>query len=69
MRNVTSFLRKMKQYFKKRNVTANDVTALEELRDLDLSNGTLGAKSFFFLSFSPLHFRRKQQEKTLWHPG
>ena len=38
----------MKQYFKKGNVTTKDVTALEELRDLDLSHGTLGARGLFF---------------------
>ena len=59
----------MKQYFKKGNVTTKDVTALEELRDLDLSHGTLGARGLFFPLFLRLNFRRKQQEKTLWHPG
>ena len=51
----------MKQYFKKGNVTTKDVTALEELRDLDLSHGTLGARGLFF---PLLNFRRKQQEKN-----
>ena len=54
----------MKQYFKKGNVTSKDVTALEELRDLDLSHGTLGARGLFFPLFSPLNFRRTQQEKN-----
>ena len=53
----------MKQYFKRGNVTTKDVTALEELRDLDLSHGTLGARGLFFPLFSRLNFRRKQQEK------
>ena len=41
----------MKQYFKKGNVTTKDVTALEELRDLDLSHGTLGARGLFSRCF------------------
>ena len=49
----------MKQYFKRGNVTTKDVTALEELRDLDLSHGTLGARGLFFPLFSWLNFRRK----------
>ena len=59
----------MKQYFKKGNVTTKDVTALEELRDLDLSHGTLGARGLFFPLFLPLNFRPNNRKKTLWHPG
>ena len=53
----------MKQYFKKGNVTTKDVTALEELRDLDLSHGTLGARGLFFPLFLPLNFRPNNRKK------
>ena len=53
----------MKQYFKRGNVTTKDVTALEELRDLDLSHGTLGARGFFFPVVFAAQFSPKQQEK------
>ena len=54
----------MKQYFKKGNVTTKDVTALEELRDLDLSHGTLGARGLFFPVVFAAQFSPKQQEKN-----
>ena len=53
----------MKQYFKRGNVTTKDVTALEELRDLDLSHGTLGARGLFFPLFRGSIFAANNRKK------
>ena len=55
----------MKQYFKKGNIATKDVTALEELRDLDLSHGTLGARGLFFPLFLPLNFAQTTGKNPL----